>query len=330
MQYGATILARNQPHDFHTLSAFEGHQYVRRASFGNELLSPGKVERFQLSHKRLRLGQVMIDMVQIDCGSSFEVIQVEQLGFYTFKIPLEGVSEYRVEGRKQVALPGHLFATNPVENIRKRFIGRYSQIILTVPQDRLEAFLTKELARPLREPLEFDLRPHRGSPSDQFIRSVQLLWMDLDAATAHPHARVVSHLENALLASMLMSVPNNYSGDLDHTHDEIAPYYIRKAESFIHGHLGEEVSIDDIVTAAGASSRSLYYGFRRWRQTTPMGYLKAARLERARAELTQASLAGETSVTNIALRVGYHHLNHFSCDYKARFGERPSDTLRQN
>ncbi len=60
-----------------------------------------------------------------------------------------------------------------------------------------------------------------------------------------------------------------------------------------------------------------------------MGFLKAARLDRARSELIQAAQVGGTNVTEIALRVGYHHLNHFSCDYKARFGERPSDTLRR-
>ena len=87
------MFAPARPHDFFTLSALEGSRYVKRASFGNELLSPGRTDRFQLAHKRLSLGAVTIDFVQIDCGSSFEVIQVEQLGFYTFKLPLEGATE---------------------------------------------------------------------------------------------------------------------------------------------------------------------------------------------------------------------------------------------
>jgi AraC-like DNA-binding protein len=323
------MFAPSDAHDFLTLSAIEGSAYLRRASFGNELLAPGSGDRFRLAHTRLGLGEVTIDFVMIDCGCSFEVIQVEELGFYTFKLPIEGVSEYRIAGKHHRAAPGQVFATNPTESVRKRFISPYSQIIVTVPRARLEASLVRELSRPLREPLEFDLTPQWGGGSDQFIGMVRLLWLSLGAEQKPGHPRITSHLEDALLASMLVAIPNNYSSDLEQPHHDIAPFYVRRAESFIHGHLGAQIAMDDIIAASGASSRSLYYGFRRWRQTTPMGYLKAVRLERARAALEQAALTGGANVTDIAVQVGYRHFNHFSGDYKSRFGKRPSDTLRR-
>ena len=54
--------------------------------------------------------------------------------------------------------------------------------------------------------------------------------------------------------------------------------------------------------------------------------LKDIRLERARAEL----LAGGdgVSVTTVAMAWGFTHLGKFSNDYRARFGELPSQTLR--
>ena len=33
------------------------------------------------------------------------------------------------------------------------------------------------------------------------------------------------------------------------------------------------------------------------------------------------------SVTDVALNVGYQYMSRFSSDYRARFSERPSDTL---
>lgn len=65
-----------------------------------------------------------------------------------------------------------------------------------------------------------------------------------------------------------------------------------------------------------------------WRDNdvSPMQYLKDLRLERASAEL----LGGSTHVAGVALRWGFGHLGRFSADYRARFGEYPSETVRRH
>ncbi|MFP5477787.1 MAG: helix-turn-helix domain-containing protein, partial [Gammaproteobacteria bacterium] len=39
---------------------------------------------------------------------------------------------------------------------------------------------------------------------------------------------------------------------------------------------------------------------------------------------------GSTHVAGVALRWGFGHLGRFSADYRARFGEYPSETVRRH
>ena len=68
--------------------------------------------------------------------------------------------------------------------------------------------------------------------------------------------------------------------------------------------------------------------FRRFRDTTPMAHLRALRLALARSELARAGRDGG-SVTSVANAHGFGSLSRFAADYKARFHEQPSETLRR-
>ena len=59
-----------------------------------------------------------------------------------------------------------------------------------------------------------------------------------------------------------------------------------------------------------------------------MRYLRNARFERARTALLRAE--PEESVTDIAAAWGFTHLGRFAIEYRRRFGERPSDTIRRH
>lgn len=75
----------------------------------------------------------------------------------------------------------------------------------------------------------------------------------------------------------------------------------------------------------GVSRRTLQNGFQRVLHVSPLAYLKAVRLDRARRALKQVG-----SVTEAATAFGFWHFGHFAQDYQSLFGERPSDTLRRH
>jgi AraC family ethanolamine operon transcriptional activator len=61
----------------------------------------------------------------------------------------------------------------------------------------------------------------------------------------------------------------------------------------------------------------------------PVKFLRALRLNAVRRALKQAAGSERVAVADIAARWGFWHLSHFSADYKAMFGELPSETLRR-
>jgi AraC-like DNA-binding protein len=103
-------------------------------------------------------------------------------------------------------------------------------------------------------------------------------------------------------------------------------WYVKRAEEFMAANLGADIGIIDIARAASVSVRTLHDGFRGAHGTSPLRWLKQQRLDRVRAELVEATPA-ETSVTEVAMRWGIVHLSRFAAEYRARFGELPSQTL---
>lgn len=102
---------------------------------------------------------------------------------------------------------------------------------------------------------------------------------------------------------------------------------MRKAAEFIEANLSEPIGIEEIVRASGASMRSLYAGFRRFRGTSPMEFLRTQRLKRVRDDLREAS--GSTTVSGVAARWGFYQFGRFAAQYRQLFGETPSATLRR-
>ena len=90
--------------------------------------------------------------------------------------------------------------------------------------------------------------------------------------------------------------------------------------------LGQRVSVGSLCDLTGVSPRALAYYFRQTLGVAPMAWLRAKRFTEARRTLLREKHGG-ASVTTIATRCGFTHLGRFSVEYRARFGESPSETL---
>jgi transcriptional regulator GlxA family with amidase domain len=106
------------------------------------------------------------------------------------------------------------------------------------------------------------------------------------------------------------------------------PDLVARFEKAARNTMGMPVSIRELCRAAALNQRTLLRAVRAVHGMTPCHYLRALRL----AEARQAFLCIDTpttSVTEVALRCGFRELGRFAVDYRAKFGESPSDTLRR-
>jgi AraC family ethanolamine operon transcriptional activator len=99
-------------------------------------------------------------------------------------------------------------------------------------------------------------------------------------------------------------------------------------DAVARANLGKLVHIQDLCRVAGIKQHTLLRAFRAIHDTTPHRYLHALRLKGAREALL-ASDVDEETVTRLALRFGFRELGRFAVDYRAAFGESPSETLRR-
>jgi AraC family transcriptional regulator, ethanolamine operon transcriptional activator len=99
---------------------------------------------------------------------------------------------------------------------------------------------------------------------------------------------------------------------------------LRQARDYLAAHAHRPVYVDDLCAATGIGRRGLEHLFKDLLGISPTGYLRRLRLHGVRRALRQS--AWETgSVKRHALEWGFWHLGDFCRDYRALFGETPTN-----
>lgn len=98
----------------------------------------------------------------------------------------------------------------------------------------------------------------------------------------------------------------------------------KRAVDYLDRHACDPATMLEVCEAAGASWRTVNYAFRERFDMTPQMYAKAVRLNGARRQL--ATLPPAAKVADVANDWGFWHLGKFAADYRAMFGELPSET----
>jgi AraC-like DNA-binding protein len=101
------------------------------------------------------------------------------------------------------------------------------------------------------------------------------------------------------------------------------------ARDYIHANLAEDISVERLCQAVGASRRQLEYAFRTMFDVSPQKFLQQARLNEVRRRLMWGRRRGAT-VTQVALECGVQHLGRFATAYLTFFGESPRQTLARS
>jgi AraC-like DNA-binding protein len=226
--------------------------------------------------------------------------------------------------------PAQLHVMNADTPIYQNMLDGYAQLNIRVDRAALERTLADMTSAPAEKHISFIREP---IPLDEDLSELISLLSLICESSSRPGSVLESEavrlqFDRAFLAVLAGSVPNNYQSRLYERQSRAKPWYVRRAEAFMRNNLRETIGLTDIVAATGVSARTLHMGFRAHHNTSPLNYLKNLRLETVRRCL-QGTDTPVRNVTDVALEHGFNHLGKFAGDYRKRFGETPSATLRR-
>lgn len=203
----------------------------------------------------------------------------------------------------------------------------YDDLSLFVDRRTLEHHFEVMTGGRVKHPLEFHPR------IDLSKKTGETLYRNLNHF-ANESKWSGSLFENSNCAANVQDLFLNFLlTEFKHTHSDafqinaLTPSFraVLRVEEYMREHADEDISIRELSDVSGVSMRSLQRAFKRYREETPLQFLKRTRLERAKKRLARAG--PNVTVTQIALSSGFSHLGAFSVEYRRMFGETPSAAL---
>jgi AraC-like DNA-binding protein len=297
------------------------------------LRSKGTESQARFECRRWRVGDIqMCDFSYGDADVEGRIHDQPERKFFLVR-PLLGKAEMRLVNRHHVIDNNFAIVFEAKPNSTFLDTGGFRNLNIGIPYAALDRFLADEMGAPLAREISFANEPLQIDEAlRSFLDYISWVTIQLDTATNEPvlGARLLGrHVQDTLLALLISTTRNNYrelyagiGGGC------IAPKHVRDAETYMREHVRSMITIRDVAEAIGIAARTLHLGFQKSRGYSPGQFLRDERLALARRELARAAEDGR-SVTGVALDCGFSHLGNFSKHYVRKYGERPSETLKQ-
>jgi AraC-like DNA-binding protein len=248
---------------------------------------------------------------------------------YWLHLPIRGMWQAAVGQHTVICDIRHATVSSPTREVMLRCNAGAARLSLSVTSEALKRRLTALLGEPPVKRLEFaptmNLANGYGSRLANMLTSAVIDFERACAVRWSP--TTMMDFSEFVLTSLLLYHPHNYSDALRRSARMITPRDIKHAVDYLEAHLDSPLTVADLVAASQVAGRTLFQHFRDFTGTSPMRYLQNMRFAKVRDALLRAE--PEESVTVIAMACGFTHMSRFALEYRHRFGERPSATLRR-
>ncbi|WP_109478862.1 AraC family transcriptional regulator [Paraburkholderia sp. C35] len=295
---------------------------------GLQVRRPRDVQ-FNHSGTVLRSMASTLGFVEYGTDVTVSINDAVPLNCYSISLPVTGQQELAARGRLWLSDCDKGLIVSPHEVQDLSIAGNCRKLIVSIPRAALRQVLEGLLQRPIDEPIAFqpEMDAANGEQS-AWWRMVKFLVSEMERTGGWlNHLQMVGDLEQALLKGLLLAQPHNYSDALTEALRPACPHYLLRARQFIHDHAQDDITLEDVERAAGVARPKLFAGFKQHFGLAPIAYLKRFRLEAVRREILADR--SDRNVSSIAMSWGFSHLGRFSVEYKAMFGETPSQTLKR-
>ncbi len=306
----------------------EAHDWLRLAYVDHSARLSGNRESFRFSHRLADCGSFTFGAAQHSMTLHGEWEPLEDTVLFSHLI--SGRFHIRSHRSAVLATPGDVFAYDPESRMSVMWsdIRMANVRIKRATVDRIATTLIGDDRS--AGPVGFDLaRPLSESRAMHWKRLMQYVTGDVIAnPDVHSSPILMGQALRLIVASALETFPNSTLDRARHSASAASPGSVRRAMAYIEEHADSDIDLTDIAEAAHVGPRALQRAFRRSLDSTPLGYLRSVRLERAHEQLVAADADDGTTVVEVAARWGFGHPGRFAGAYRTQFGRSPSETLR--
>ena len=264
-------------------SSSEELRHLASTLLGAAGVDLGKTDKFDARINLLRLRETSLAFGAVSGSLTGKFLGHD---FVRLHIALKGRASTSVGGRT-TDINEHQLVVSPSEApTRLTCEAGHERLTLRMNEQDLLQKLTSLLGAKPRGALVFepviDVNEAHAQGLSQLVR---FLAQQLDSTASKLPVAACHELEQAIQIAFLWASRHSFSHLLERQDKEPAPGVVRRLEDFIEAHWQEAITIDRLAAEAGVSARSIFRAFDRARGYSPMAFVKAVRLRRARATL---------------------------------------------
>jgi AraC-like DNA-binding protein len=285
----------------------------------------GSRERFRFSLSSTTIGSISADLLTHSVST---VVTTEPVHHLT--VAHQGRGAVLIQrGREEVHLgPGDVALYPCATDFSVRW-NMMDQSIVRLSFDKIAEFAAATTGSDA--PVRFlGVRPVSADMARYWRTVTTFVHRELTApGSAITEPLVLARIEDTLSAAALSVFPNTALTPQTRASSvgQVGPGTVRRAVAYIDSHAEQAITLADIAAEAGVSGRVLQRSFAAQYDTTPTGYLRRVRLERAHQEL-RAGDPTRDNVAQIARRWGFATPSRFADAYRHVYGADPDHTLR--
>lgn len=304
----------------------ETRSMVARVMKPHELRPVGGGQRVAARMHHAALGEVAVSRLSHGCTVDIHPGPLQD--FYLVMMPLAGQARVQCGSQAVDTNMRQAVVVSPNDALQMRWSADCDQLMVRIGRSFLERVLAARRGRPAEGALQFAPAFDWGASAAWQCVLRFLVDCAENGFDTHQQPLLTAQLQDMVAATLLAEQPHNQGAADAPRRQAVLPRHVRRVQEHLRAHAHEPVTATQLAEVAGCSLRSLYSGFQAFCGMSPMQYLRDLRLDGVRADLLAGQ--GETSVSSAALRWGFGHLGRFSAEYKTRFGEAPSQTLRSH
>lgn len=286
----------------------------------------GVEKKLEYATKTCRVGDVAVSTSTSPTGWSYE--KRDEWDGFLLTIPYSGTVQWVTAKSRFASEQGMLFITDQREILRSSYSANAGYSTIFIHHDELLRYLKALIDLDPKARFRFN-NSKSCKTAASFLSNLSWAILSLSSGTSMCKQPLLGNLKEALISFAIHNVENNYSEMIVSPEFVYSPtpHSVKNTIQYINENFSKTLSNMDLAARVGVSIRSLQLGFKKYRQTTLVGYIREVRLINARKLIFDAN--SSLSTQQVARLCGFTNYYLFCKYYTLRFSEHPREAMKK-